>query len=39
MGYQRNKKFYVSQKQNLQTNAKGKRSADKNRKKNYTISK
>ena len=32
MGYQRNKKIYVSQRQNLQTNDKGKGSADKNRK-------
>ena len=32
MGYQRNRKIYVSQRQNLQTNNKGKRSADKNRK-------
>ena len=34
MGYQRNKKIYVSQRQNLQlqTNDKRKRSADKNRK-------
>ena len=30
MGYQRNKKIYVSQRQNLQTNDKGKRSANKN---------
>ena len=28
MGFQRNKKIYVSQRQNLQTNNKGKRSAD-----------
>ena len=32
MGYQSNKNIYVSQRQNLQTNDKGKRSADKNRK-------
>ena len=32
MGYQKNKKNYVSQRQNLQTNNKRKRSADKNRK-------
>ena len=32
MGYQRNKKIYVSQRQHLQTKDKGKRSADKNRK-------
>ena len=32
MGYQRNKKIYVSQRQNLQTNDKGKRSANRNRK-------
>ena len=32
MGYQRNKKTYVSQRQNLQTNDKGKRSTDRNRK-------
>ena len=41
MSYQRNKKIYVSQRQNLQTNDKGKRSADKNRKrqKNLKMSK
>ena len=32
MGYQRNKKIYVIQSQNLQTTDKGKRSASKNRK-------
>ena len=32
MGYQRNRKIYVSQRQNLQTNDRGKTSADKNRK-------
>ena len=31
MGYQRNRKIYVSQRQNLQTNDRGK-TADKNRK-------
>ena len=41
MGYQSNKKIYVSQRQNLQTNDNGKRSADKNIKtqKNREISK
>ena len=32
MGYQRNEKVYVSQRQNLQTNDKGKWSGIKNRK-------
>ena len=32
MDYQRNKKIYVSQRQNLQANDKGKRSATKNKK-------
>ena len=32
MGYQRNKKIYVSYRQNIQTNDKGKRSTDNNRK-------